>query len=125
MAIIEAIPGIEVQVVVDGQPLQEYRAPPDDDDDDHKQVTRYVIAQPGKHFAVYVRRAPHCKFGAPKWDVNIRMKLDGLPVRGRFLNRNQVEKVATLDGVDQETKPGKWVKRNFVFSAIELGRGRE
>jgi hypothetical protein len=50
MAILDAVPGLEFQILVDGQPLPEYENEEEPQDDDT--VTKYIEAQSGKKFAI-------------------------------------------------------------------------
>jgi hypothetical protein len=49
MAILDAVPALEFQILVDGQPLPEYENEEEPQDEDT--VTKYIEAQSGKEFA--------------------------------------------------------------------------
>jgi hypothetical protein len=53
MAIVKSHPGLEAQILVNGQALHEYEKEEEPEDDDT--VTRYVEAQSGTEFAIWYK----------------------------------------------------------------------
>ena len=124
MAIIDGIHGLEIVVLVDGQPLREYEQPPDDNDDNDKRVTRYVVAEPGKKFAVLIKRQRGFKHGGPKWDISSRLYIDGTNVKSLLTNKSYYPDglgEQLFSEVETEVKKGKWEKREFMFSDLVFG----
>lgn len=123
MAIIEEIPGLEVRILVDRRPLQEYPQTPDESDDSEQQATRYIVAEPGKEFKVEVVRKQTFRMGAPKWDVTCWTKIDGKEVRGSFIRKTDPEYITkVMDSVDVDMGKGKWGSRKFMFSELAFGK---
>lgn len=125
MAIIKGISGLEVTILVDNAPLQEYRPLPDDIDDKEDWVTRYVIAEPGKKFKIKVERSGGFKHGAPKWDLSIHFEIDG-QIRDNMLEdlrKGFSPKYGTvvLDSVETSDDNGDWVARDLTFADIAFG----
>lgn len=122
MAIIDAIRGLEVRVIVNGAPLQEYSQTPDDNDDSDSQVTRYIVAEPGKEFKVEIIRKQNFQFGAPQWDVALWSDIDGKAAKGALIPKNDPQYVRkTLEHVNVDLGKGKWGTKNFMFSDLALG----
>jgi hypothetical protein len=122
MAIIDAIPGLEVRVMVDGKPLREYLQLSDHNDDDEKYATRYIVAEPGKAFSVDVKRKAAFRMGGPRFDIAIWLSLDGNYVMGDFLERNTTRVFCRkLSTAEIQVSPGEWVEKNFVFSDLVFG----
>lgn len=125
MAIIDGIRGLEVAILVDGRPLQEYPSPADNNDGG-KRVTCYVLAEPGKEFAIQVKRSHGFKYGAPKWDLKTRIDIDGKKATGSLLSvRKQKDKSyndRVFSTVDAILENGQWGRHNLMFSDIHLGK---
>ncbi|KAK3706739.1 hypothetical protein LTR37_012584 [Vermiconidia calcicola] len=60
MAIIDDLPGVRVEIMVDGNVLKEYED--HDLEEDERTITRYVEAVSGQVFAVAVTLPPDCQF---------------------------------------------------------------
>jgi hypothetical protein len=121
MAVIDEIPGLEVTVMVDGQPLKEYDNT-DADEDTEKKVVRYVVAEPGKDFAVLVAWKNGCKYGPPEFDLNARLYIDGKRAKSRLILKQRMPPgTMLLDSTDIHLGNDNWVKRNFMFSDLVFG----
>lgn len=126
MAVIKGIRGLEVTILVDDTPLQEYLPLPDDIDDSKKKVTRYVVAEPGKKFGIKVERSPGFKHGAPKWDLATTFEVDGRNIRDMTedLYECKEQKYAThvQDYVEIVDDNGKWVSHDLLFADVVFGK---
>lgn len=121
MAVIDDIAGLEVEIIVDGEALREYDNV-DALEDDHKTVVRYVVAEPGKEFAVRMRSTNAFELGWPLWDLCARLYVDGKRVKGALLDQVSTRYLnKTFDGVDEDQGNGRWVKRKFLFSELVFG----
>lgn len=125
MAIIHGVKGLEVTLIVDGKPLQEYEPLPDENDDSSEKVTRYVVAEAGKEFGILVTRSKGFSNGAPKWDLSTKFYVDGKKVRQmlQFLRNGQTPKLGShlQNCVETTGDDGKWLRRNLMFSDIVFG----
>lgn len=55
MAIADSLPGVKIEVIVDGSALKEYEEPDaEDNEDEQGTVTRYIEAESAKVFAVSI-----------------------------------------------------------------------
>lgn len=108
MAIIDEIPGLEVRILVDGLPLQEYPQTPDDSDDTETQATRYIVAEPGKQFRVQVFATHGFKKGGPKYDLAMWTSIDGKEAKGSIIRK-------------AETLP---CSRHMDYVDVDMGKGQ-
>lgn len=54
MAITDSLPGLAIEILVDGRALQEYEDEDADEDQEQDTVVRYIEAESGKVFAVSI-----------------------------------------------------------------------
>ncbi|KAF1921825.1 hypothetical protein BDU57DRAFT_545226 [Ampelomyces quisqualis] len=115
MATTTKIPKVKVDVLVDNIALQQY------EDDEEGQVspatvTKYIEAQSGAEFVL--RNVFDEK---PKYDVKVRVYMDGSYVCGEILRLKGFHKGTykqTIDGA-RSTKDGMWVLAKFSFSDLK------
>ncbi|KAF2872366.1 hypothetical protein BDV95DRAFT_661569 [Massariosphaeria phaeospora] len=115
MAILPDCPGLEVKIVVDGEPLKEYE---DDGTPAPKSVTKYIEAVSDAKFEInyaFNKDYPHA------YDVRVVVKLDGQQVD------DSLDPYSTLfrDGghtVSGATSclDGKWFMADFRFSQLTI-----
>jgi hypothetical protein len=115
MAVHHDYPGLTVEILVDGKPLEEYENT--DEEEQPKTITRYVECRSGAEFAITT------KFRAPftPMDTQLRACLDVMKVDGKF-----VKKHGMLEGTHCQSKTmwregGSWLASNFVFSDLSIG----
>jgi hypothetical protein len=117
MAVLPECPGLRVEVLTQGRPLQEY----DDDEEDlsPKVVTKYVEALSGAKFNVIAAFQPPF---ATQHDVMMRVIIDGKSMAKWHCEREQFpNKVVECDGIRRE-RHGEWVKQNFCFAELDIGK---
>jgi hypothetical protein len=123
MAIIDEIPGLEVQILVDSRPLREYEEPADTNDDDGSKVTRYIEAQPGKTFQVQLYFTGAFKH-FDDYDMCGFVKVDGRTVNNPLMKRSEYRdahylarritgSISKVNGVFEE--------RAFLFDELKIG----
>ena len=121
MAVIDAIPGLKVCVRVDGEPLDEHEETPDDNNDTDKKVTRYVVAQPGKHFAVNFKTTNEFRRNKRQWDLSIHLKLDGKPAISTLAWAKWGAYSHTFDYAEESKGDGRWLQHKLLFSDLVFG----
>jgi hypothetical protein len=118
MAINSECPGLKVEVLVEGQTLQEYDAD-DDEDPTPKATTKYIEAQSDKDFAL------RTNFSAPfpsQYGVAAHVRVDGMAETGiayepRDLYRQQGY---IKEGICMK-KDGTWFQQKYHFTALNIG----
>jgi hypothetical protein len=116
MAILPECPGLKVGVFAQGRQMQEYD---DDEDPSPKAITKYIEAQSGTNFNVVARfKRPF----STRYDVMMRVIIDGKSMAKWHCKRAQLaNKVVECDGIRRE-RHGEWVKQNFSFAELEIGK---
>jgi hypothetical protein len=96
MAVIEGVDGIEVQVICDRQPLQEYHDP--DVEEVPLTATRYVEAKTGKAFAVRCQIKKHVLFRGNH--ISCAVIVDGIHVKTPMITKDfpTMETFRVIDG---------------------------
>jgi hypothetical protein len=97
MAVLKGARGIEVQVICDGRPLQEYNDP--DVEEIPRVATRYVEAQTGKAFAIRLRFKNNARFRGDH--ISCAVKVDGGWIHTPMIEGNfkDAEVFKDVDGV--------------------------
>jgi hypothetical protein len=123
MAIISAIPGIEVTVEIDEEPLKEYLLK-ENGPSRKNEIKEYIESTAGAEFRIGIRidrkykRLNVARRQHP--DFSIRAYVDGNLVlqkaimKGRFGETRYFQTCKTKDG-------DKWVGKVFTFSSIGVG----
>jgi hypothetical protein len=118
MAIIDAIPGLKAEVIVNNTPLQEYPDP--DTSIDPKKTTTYIEAQSGCTFHVLVKFFDN--FPAA-YGVRLETRLDGKKFtsqifRTEILKRPEGHKSnAAMSNIR-----GRWHQSAMLFSPLTVGK---
>jgi hypothetical protein len=117
MAITDEVPGLRVEVIVDGQPLLEY----DDDDDEAERftTTKYIEAMSDKPFSIKTL------FKQPfplQHGVETAVKIDGGHPRAMFHKAEDLYRPGGFlkTGVGFQ-KDGQWSRRDYRFVALDIG----
>ena len=125
---------LEVRIVSEGQPLQEYRDPadlhePGESDKDHH--TRYIEAKTGAKFSVEVELSPGFDFHGADRLVS-RVSFDGsVNIVKSSLKATEWDKeeqyLATMvDSFDcKRPNSGLWERRYFAFGTLSIGKRLE
>ena len=118
MAILRDQPGLKVEILIDGVPIQEY-------DDENEEivpnvVTKYIEAKSGVNFAIRYTVLPRFHI---KHALVVQSYLDGKPMRSHVCSEDEIRnyKSRTMTGV-REAIAGKYYKRKFCFSKLNTGQ---
>jgi hypothetical protein len=113
MAIFNNVPGLEAEVVVDGEPLHEY----EDDDAEPDTMTKYIEALSDKEFALRFI----FKMDTPvDHGVQVRMDIDGL-VSCVVYSPDDLRKPWYKRG-KTFLKNGQHFRQNYRFTALNIGK---
>lgn len=120
MAILDAHPNIEVQIVCNGIPLKEY----DDDDNDESAepntVTKYVEAISGAEFQIqHDIMAPW-----PRHEILFTCIIDKQNIRGALIRKHHYYGRSyryIKDGVESYNR-GQWSTQRFQFAELSVGK---
>jgi hypothetical protein len=120
MAVLPWCPGLNVEILVDGQPLPEY----DDMDDSPthpNRITKYIEAQPGAEFVT--RAIFDGEFRFPASDIEIGVEIDGKSPGGTRTHFYE-EDFYRSEGVkvDGYSVLHSTVFHKFRFAAINVGK---
>ena len=114
-------PGLNVEIMVDGQPLKEYNDI-DEKPSPPNTVTKYIEAQTDANFAVWVRIDETFHF--PVGDIGIEASVDG-----RVLERSRLRAMymfcplgTAIFGPTVELSPGTNVLHKLRFSVLQFGK---
>ena len=114
MAIIDILPGVQVEITVHGSALKEY-ADPDLEEED-RSVTRYVEAMSGQTFEIVFTVLPNFEF---KGDcIGFIVVADGLRVSGRMISKDSEKRQTKSLGYDRN----RGELQRFRFASIETGK---
>lgn len=117
MAILRDQPGLEVEILVDEGPLQEY----DDEDEEivPTVVTKYIEAKSGVNFTIRYTVLPQFHV---KHALFVQSYLDGKPMESHVRSEDVIRKYTstTMTGV-REAIDGKYYERKFCFSQLDTG----
>ncbi|KAF2651346.1 hypothetical protein K491DRAFT_98202 [Lophiostoma macrostomum CBS 122681] len=124
MAVLDAVPGLKVQVFVNGLPLLEY-----EDDEDVEQnrerddvVTKYVEATSGANFEIrYTLGTDIWTVDSPGHDVQSSLVMDGKRVEKicYSYSPHRASAISKLSGV-LSYRHGQWTIQRFRFSALNI-----
>jgi len=118
MAILRDQPGLKVEILVDGSPLQEY----DDDDEEivPTVVTKYIEAKSGVNFTIRYTILPQFHI---KHALVVQSYLDGNSMENHVCSEDVLRKCtsSTMTGV-REAIAGKYYERKFCFSQLNTGQ---
>lgn len=116
MAVHPDYPGLEVEVTVDGKPLEEYVS--SDETDDPKTITRYIEAVSGTEFAL--KLAFGDKFPT-KHDVGFEIEIVGNAVRSSCRRKDSLPKVEVIKGTNYLIE-SQWFLQHFAFSELRISK---
>ena len=128
MAIIPIFNSVEVEILVNGQPLTEYPDPDTLDIDDDgggragRLVTKYIEAKTGTEFSVRFKISPSFRLLLGNVDLVVCVYVDDKYLVGNVINRRYLnyDAVQLLTG-HRYTKNGQWFERSFSFSQLNIG----
>ena len=121
MAVIDEVPGLKVEIVVNRDPVLEYKN--NDEEAKPGRVTKYIEATSGVEFRLDYTfsnfTATHgvCAF----------IELDGKPAEGSFWRKSDLEGCLNGEPIPingaRSFENGQYIERNFCFSEVYTGRG--
>jgi hypothetical protein len=117
MAILAEVPGLRVEVFVNGKALQEYD---DDETAPPKTITKYIEAVTGQNFEI---RYSFIKPFPTRHSVKVKIELDGKVMEGVVFSKRKI-----LVATDRTSKgayssvDGKAFISKYRFSEIAIGR---
>ncbi|GAB7364864.1 hypothetical protein MBLNU230_g5656t1 [Neophaeotheca triangularis] len=115
MAVTDALPGVEVTVEVDGQPLKEFTD--QELEEEPRTITRYVEAVSGKRFILKVEVNKHAKFHGNNYRVSV--EVDGHSAQQRLINKPKKSGTPIMASIEGFLVSGTEVKE-FMFSGLDL-----
>lgn len=117
MAVTDALPGVEVTVEVDGQPLKEFTD--QGLEEEPRTITRYVEAVSGKRFILKVEVKNHAKFHGNSYRASV--EVDGHSVDRRVIHKPKKSGTPIVKTINGFQVSGTEVKE-FMFSGLDLGK---
>ncbi|KAF1991051.1 hypothetical protein K402DRAFT_346946 [Aulographum hederae CBS 113979] len=116
MAICAGVPGISVEILVDGRPLQEYEDP-DGQNNNARVVNRYVEATSGAKFAE--KHTVGRNFPYIHNSLSFENYVDGEHVDGEVLLKDTLRSgsTGTITGKRRQGPHG-WTQKDFIFSKL-------
>jgi hypothetical protein len=121
MVVITSCPGINVEILVDGQPLQEYDAV-DVSPTPANTATKYIEARSDAEFAVRVTVDNDCLF--PAADFAINMELDGKQLSGSLFHAKYFYRAQGLvvSSHSIQLSPKSSADQKICFTAFNIGK---
>lgn len=116
MAVLDALPGIEVEILVDGEPLKEYAD--EGLEDDPKSVKCYIEAVTGKGFQVQLKVSKGTQI--TRQAMNFHTYVDGNFANGKTI---LARKFQDRDyAISSKGRPvGLNQVQDYCFSELEMG----
>jgi hypothetical protein len=118
MAVLDGVPGLEVTVLANGAPLEEYIDA--DEETSRYKAVQYVEAVSGAEFQVKHCISSAFKVKGSNRGVKIELHLDGKYVGSHILLRNRIHSEHIFKGV-QEKVDNQCIVRRMCFSELEIG----
>lgn len=129
MAVNDAVPGIEVSILINGKPVEEYEDSGEEIDGPlaSKTVVKYIEALSDTEFTINTDAFPAFdEYQEKRDDILVDTRIDGLWVAGRFRRYANSDKSAPwnirLRGASGMNGAGRPTIRAFKFTAIEIGK---
>lgn len=126
MAILTSRPDITVTIEVNNQALKEYVDTTGEGNANQRssQVTKYIESVPGAEFATRIR-LPNKFVSKAKYDLLVRIKLDGQTVVSRVYQKHELHDYVQ-DGILKDSctmRDGAgWCSRMFTFTQLQTGK---
>ncbi|KAL1648462.1 hypothetical protein SLS58_002217 [Diplodia intermedia] len=116
MAIISSVPGVEVEVRVNGERAEEYMDSNQKDSDNT--AIRYIEAKSGVRFTIHCTISPSCDRQGK--DMRAKILIDGKKIRGKILRLEKSEGV-TIDVYGATSvENGQRSIAHMVFSELDI-----
>lgn len=108
MAVLTGLPGVVVEILVDGAALKEYETT-DDDAEDDRTVTRYIEASSDQTFAVAIRLLPDFHFKDDCFGAEV--EADGTRITKKGFHKRSTKRELISEGL--ACRNGKVQKYRF------------
>ena len=116
MAIHPELPGLEVKICVQGQPLHEYD---DDKIPEPKTTTKYIEARSDEIFSIMTVFKPPFQ---NQYDMGVRTCIDGVRMNTRVRKRDEILQRPMSSNHYYSYQGGEWVKQKFTFAKLNIGK---
>ena len=118
MAIHNDYPGLTVQIICGGKPIEEHVYEEDEEREEPKTTIRYIECQSNTEFAIKTTFRPPF---APL-DLAIHVHLDGIKVNGLIVHKHQMLNETYVKSATKWKEGQKWRASKFVFSDLNVGK---
>jgi hypothetical protein len=115
MAVHDDCPGLTVEILVDGESLEEYAY--EEEDELPKTTTRYVECRSDSEFQIRTNFKPP---SAPM-DISLHIWLDGTRVSKRILRKCDLLKQPNIQSEMRWMGHGAWRASRYLFSSLNVG----
>lgn len=119
MAISDSLPGVAIEILVDGRALKEYEDQDAEEDREQDTVIRYIEAQSGKLFAVSIELLDEFEFDGTC--IAFDIYVDGTFVHGPIIREFKDPRSRISEG--RRIDVGKM--RKYRFTTLETGAARQ
>ncbi|CAN9269677.1 unnamed protein product [Alternaria alternata] len=116
MAIHNDYPGLTVQIICGGKPIEEHVYEADEEREEPKTTTRYIESQSNAEFAIKTTFRPPF---APL-DLNVVVYLDGIKVDGLIVHKHQMLNETYVQSATKWKEGQKWRASKFFFSDLNV-----
>ncbi|KAH8625607.1 hypothetical protein IG631_19486 [Alternaria alternata] len=116
MAIHNDYPGLTVQIICGGKPIEEHVYEEDEEREEPKTMTRYIECQSNTEFAIKTTFRPPF---APL-DLAIHVHLDGIEVNRLIVHKYQMLNETYVQSATKWKEGQKWRASKFFFSGLNV-----
>jgi hypothetical protein len=121
MAVLDALPGVEVSVSASGKELTEYEERKEEDEPlAVKTVLRYIESISGSEFMINLKISPPFRFDYPQ--IGFRVFVDGKYIAGKGCSSHRLVAGhwnSSVLGIDTLLPDGSTGIRKFIFNSIK------
>jgi hypothetical protein len=122
MAILPSLPGLQVAIMVNGQPLQEYEDTDyDDDSQNPREIRKYIASVSGAEFSIRLTCNKDI-LSHINTSFAVSVLLDGQRVLHNLIQKSDILNGAVFSSTLSK-ESGKWYKNKFKFCDIEISQG--
>lgn len=118
MAIHNDYPGLTVQIICGGKPIEEHVYEEDEEREEPKTTIRYIECQSNTDFAIKTTFRPSF---APL-DLAIHVHLDGIKVNRLIVHKHQMLNETYVQSATKWKEGQKWRASKFFFSGLNVGK---
>jgi hypothetical protein len=118
MAIHNDYPGLTVQIICGGKPIEEHVYEEDEEREEPKTTTRYIESQSNAEFAIKTTFRPPF---APL-DLDVVVYLDGIKVGGLIVHKHRMLNETYVQSATKWKGGQEWRASKFFFSDLNVGK---